>query len=268
MKQCEVCWDKYDETKSYQKYCPACGKDPERARRRYAKAEYINKIHAGDVNKVREGSCTECGKKVLTTYGARFCSTACQENHRMKTARCPMCNGLLIEKENYSGRGYCSGECKGAARLAMAKASGDYVPCENCSKMFIRSAYSNRFCCRACYENWRDAQQKPKPQLNPATVRQEQRACEGCGAAFTWSRGNSGQRFCSTACRKQKMKSDKKKETEKLNLGVDMHICAVCRTSQADCERFTSNFIYSPEGANGKIINGKYVITTCPKFKE
>jgi ferredoxin len=98
MKICEICGDEFQEVKSNQRYCKDCGKNPERARQHYVKAELTNRIHAGDLYKVKEVRCIECGRTILTTYNKSFCSTACSEKHRIKHARYPKYSPLLVEK--------------------------------------------------------------------------------------------------------------------------------------------------------------------------
>lgn len=232
-------------------------------RKRYKKAEILNKIHAGDLYKVKEIVCKECGKKILTAYDRTFCSTS---------SRCPMCNTLLIEKGNNTGRGYCSEECKQKKRLKDAIEAGNYVPCEYCGKKFIRKNYSNRFCSKECFKNWTEKEKQKKIAKYPVKPAVQQKKCEWCGKLFTVTNEKRGQKYCSLECRKAKNKSNKRKDKEKtkqnLNIGKELHICTICKTHQMDCERFTSNFVYSPKGLVGKIINNKHIIISCPKFTE
>lgn len=252
-------------------YCKRCGKDSKKAKERHEKALLINKIHAGDFDKPFEITCIECGKTILTTQKRGFCSIVCQESHRIQTAKCPVCRALLIDKGNETGRGYCSDDCKQASRLKRAIESGDYVPCEFCGKEFIRKNYSNVFCSNDCYLASRAEKRKAKEEMEKSRkprLRQEERKCEACGKPFLWKITSAGQRFCSPECRNSVNKKVKKKDIKKLKLGKELHICTVCKTSQKDCERFTSNFMYSPKGAIGKTLNGKFVIVSCPKFTD
>lgn len=160
MKICEICGDEYEPTRSNQKYCKACGKNPEGARQHYARAEFINRIHAGDLHPDHEIVCKECGRKFVSSYNRSFCSAVCSEKHRIKTARCPVCERLLCKAGNLTGRGYCSDECRETAVLRKAKERGNYVACEQCGKMFIRRGYSNRFCSKSCSDLWKSAHKK------------------------------------------------------------------------------------------------------------
>lgn len=270
MKICEVCGDEFQESRSNQLYCSDCGKNSERAREHYKRAEIINKIHAGDLYKVEEITCVECGKKILTTYNRTFCSTSCSEKHRIKTAKCPVCHTLLIDNCNNTGRGYCSEECRQKNKLQKAIEKGNYVPCECCGKKFIRKNYSNRFCSMGCYKRWSDEEREKKIAITNsirATIEETGKKCEYCGELYVWKKEQPGQRFCSIDCRKEQTKLDKQKSTESLNLGKELHICTICKALQSDCERFTSNFVYKPKGSIGKTINNKYIIISCPKFK-
>lgn len=269
MKRCEICYDEFEESRRTQKYCKICGKNPERARKKYAKAEITNKINAGDLYKVKEITCKECGKVILTTYNRNFCSTICSELNRIKTARCPICKELLINKGNEKGRGYCSDECKQLDKLQKAKENGNYIPCKVCGKHFIRVSYSNEYCSRNCYDSFikENKLKKQSEQSDIGTQKNRTRKCKHCGKSFTLRKGSMGQKFCDADCRKANEDENKRKELDGLKLGVDTNICTVCRTSQSDCERFTSNFVYSPKGAKTKKINDKYIIVYCPKFK-
>lgn len=269
MKNCQICGDEFQEYRKNQKYCRVCGKDSTKARVRYERALMINKIHAGDFDKPFEVTCTECDKKILTTRNRRFCSDVCAESHRIRTAKCPVCLDILSEKGNMKGRGFCSDSCKQKNQLKRAIESGNHIPCDFCGKKFIRKGYSNRFCSNDCYNNHREKEKEEKKESVPKNPikRVREMKCEHCGSIFLWKIESAGQRFCTKECRKEKEKKEKEKSIEKLNLGKELHICTVCKTPQKNCERFTSNFVYSPKGAVGKTINGKYIIVQCPKFK-
>ena len=269
MKICEICHDEFNESRSDQKYCRGCGKDPEGARKKYIKAEIINKINAGDLYKVNKVTCKDCGKVILTTYKRTFCSTACRENNRIKTAKCPVCGDKLINKGNRSGRGYCCDECKQFNAIKRAKENGSYVPCEVCGKEFIRKNYSNRFCSKDCYKKLiEENRERKKAEQNDIKVyKARETECKHCGKSFVLKRGSMKQKFCTEECRKASVAENKQKGLEILNLGIDTNICIVCKTSQSQCEMFTSNFVYLPDGAQKKRVNNKFVVVSCPKFK-
>jgi isopropylmalate/homocitrate/citramalate synthase len=99
--------------------------------------------------------------------------------------------------------------------------------------------------------------------------------CGYCRKEFIVNQYKRNQQFCSKECSishsKEKGKKDKEQNKEKiketLKLGKELNICTICKTSQLDCERFTSNFVYIPLGAKMKEIDGKFIIVSCPKFK-
>lgn len=269
MTTCEICGEPFEATRSDRRYCSACGKDPERARRRMEKAVYQNKIHAGDLHTPKDRVCNECGRHFTSIYNRSFCSHECSIKHQAKTARCPVCNSLLIEKGITSARGLCSDECREKRRMEKAITDGNYVGCEKCGKMFIRKDYNNRFCSKACYQEWTAEKNKGRllGDAGSRVKRKETRICEGCGSPFAWRIESSGQRFCSKLCREEKNKNDKIKSVEPLNVGKDLNICTICKTPQSECERFTSGFTQYPVGVRMKRINEKPVIVTCPKYR-
>ncbi len=273
MNECEICLSEYEKTGNNQKYCEECGKDPERMRKHYRVAEYINKVHAGDLYKPIESTCIECNKKIISIYSKRFCGTACSEIHRARTAKCPICMNLLADYKINSGRGFCSDECKKISQKQKAIENGHYIPCETCGKKFIRKTYSNRFCSRTCFrvdEIKRNEEKKRASLLNPRKTT-EQRKCKTCGNEFEWNIKRPSQKFCSRECSHEHSRivaREKREEVKKqIEIRKDLHLCTTCRTSQIDCERFTSNFVYMPTGAKKKEINGKFIIVSCPKFK-
>lgn len=280
MKICEICGDEFQEHRSNQQYCKVCGKNSERARQHYAKAEYINRVNAGDLYKFIEKICKECGKKFCTSYGGAFCSDKCSAVYTkrkiIETAQCPICHTLLTTSGNFTGRGCCSEGCKQEKvlrdveeiiRVAIEK--GNYIPCEFCGKKFISKNFSNRFCSRVCFDLKIEEEKKKLSMKASSDVKKvHYKKCKWCGKPFTWRKESSGQKFCSEECRGKKYKDDKRKSIEKLNIGKDLNICTVCRTLQIECERFTSNFVYSPKGSVTKKMNDKYIIVSCPKFRE
>lgn len=270
MKVCEICGDEYAENRSNQRYCKVCGKNSAKARAKYKRAEFINKIHAGDLHKPKEITCLECGKKLLTTYIRSFCSTVCTEGYRIRKAKCPICKTLLTEKGNHSGRGCCSDECREKHKLQKAIEKGNYIPCEYCGEKFIKKRHDNWFCSSECSRKSKTEENQKKVEASQSqekAARVAERKCEGCGEPFTWRIERATQRFCSEKCQKEKAKEKKRKSIEKLNLGKDLNICTICKTAQMDCDRFTSGFVYRPKGARTEKINDRFVIVSCPQYK-
>lgn len=280
MKRCEICDDEFQESRQNQKYCQECGKNPEKMRRQYDRAEYINKVHAGDLYKPVEWECQECGKKTISNYAKTFCGIACREIHWAKTARCPICNKLLSEHKRNTGRGFCSDECKKIYQTKKAIEKGNYIPCQICKKEFISKNYSNIFCSRDCFNKHNEIK---KQSFIKKELKYYKKVCTICTKQFVVDEYRITQQFCSRECgyensriigRERKEETKKLKEQAKmqvkkqLKIGTDLNLCTICKTSQRDCERFTSNFVYMPTGAKKKEINGKFVVVECPKFKE
>lgn len=274
MKTCEICGDEFEESRANQRFCRECGKNPEKARQRYARAERTVRMHMDGPYPYypKEHTCKECGKKFITGSFTGFCSVECSERHRSKTARCPVCGRLLREGGNFSGRGYCSEECRTKAHIKAAKERGNYVPCANCGKMFIRHGYGNRCCSNACRIELKDKETRER-ESRPAVVWKPIEAkCLRCGKSFLRGKGNTNQKYCSVECQKEAYKEAHRKPPKqdkpgRLKPGTETNICAVCKTPYIDCRRMQSGFVYQPTGAKSKIINGRCVITECPIFK-
>ena len=271
-KTCELCGGFFDASRKNQKYCKECGKDSARAARKLEYAVVKNKAHAGDLHRVQDRVCNQCGKKFKTTYGTNYCSDACFKEHLIEIAKCIECGDLLTNHGmRQTHNGYCSDACRDKHKIRVAKDSGRYKTCEYCGKEFIAKYSGARFCCHACYLTYKQAhKQASKPAEIKAMERDAAkerttegrqnaayiRRCAECGKEFS-VRFGSTQKYCSDKC-----KADAKRP--KLKNGQTL--CTVCRTSQADCERFTSNFVYCPIGCVTKQIRGKLVVTSCPKY--
>lgn len=255
-KTCEICAAEYNASRVNQRFCQECGKNPERARRRYIAAEIRNKENAGDRYKVREYTCKTCGKKTLSTYNRTFCSNTCLQLHIINTAKCPVCGALLASKGRMTGKGCCSDECRDALALKTAKANGRYRACQQCGKMYIAKEDGGKFCSQPCYRQWVSVNKMDKPKPKPV-IHTRVKYCPTCGKRFEQS-GAGNQVYCSPECRR----APKPKPTP----SSDKNLCITCKTSQAACERFTSKFVYHPKGAVQKKIKGKLVVVSCPKF--
>lgn len=168
-----------------------------------------------------------------------------------------------IRIEHQGGWHYCSHECREEARWNAAKERGHVQTCQNCGTKFIRS--SGSFCSRKCYNQavksgWKS--QNPKPVKHIAS---EKACCSICGHEFIRPAGTEYP-YCSPECRKIAFdNSRKKRKMQKVDAELKKRgLCWCCKTSYTDCERISSNFQYSPEGAvfqNNKIIR-------CPKFTQ
>lgn len=270
MKECEICLSEYQEKRQNQKYCSECGKDPKKMKKHYEIATYINKKNAGEFDPVvNENSCRMCNKRWLSIYSRTFCSPQCLELYRKENGRCLECSQLLIEKGITSGRGFCSETCRTASQRKKALEKGNFIKCNICKKEFISRNYKNIFCSRDCFDKHN---QIKRQSFVKKEIQMFNKNCNICNKQFIVNAYRTHQKFCSRECSHENArllaKKNKEKVKKQLRVGADLHLCTTCRTSQIDCERFTSNFMYMPIGAKQKEINGKFIIVSCPKFKE
>ena len=282
IKECEICGNAFSTGYAQQKYCPKCGKDPERARREYEWASERLNRHAGVGGEYKERICEACGKTFHSVYGRSYCSDACKEYARVSKARCKVCGRLLIESGNETGKGTCSGECdkrlialKEAQRIQKAKENGDYIRCKQCGKWFVSKNFGNIFCTNDCRKAYKAVEservaQKPPGWVDPHTI--EDHVCPSCGNTFQCERYMK-KTYCSEECRASMAKRKKAaRRTEKAAVAepagepAPVHLCTTCKTSQAACERFSSKFVYSPEGSKTKKVSGVWIVHECPKF--
>lgn len=261
-KICEICGNDFIASKSDQKYCPTCGKNPERARARYKIAVRINKEHAGDAFKPKQCVCVECGKAFMSVYNRDLCSDTCRHTYRLKTAKCPVCGVLLASKGIVAERGYCSDSCKEAHRLKVAIEQGRYIACEQCGKMFISKKEYGRFCGNTCARAYQQAHKKTYVQsATPISTTH----CAHCGKIIEQTPFQRTKKYCSMECRKAAYQQKSRTNPMPPSKSTE-HICLRCKTSQALCERFTSNFVDIPMGAETKRVGGKDIVVSCPKF--
>lgn len=259
---CEICGAEFLPANGNQKYCPECGKNPEKARRGYAAAVAINRHHAGEQDIPMEKECINCGKKFLTVNkGRRFCSEDCGKTYRINHAECPVCHVRLIEKGITTGKGYCSEKCREEARFQRAIRDGNYVPCKQCGKKFIRSSLANQFCSKECYEIYREAHIRILAQSQkraPVT----KKICPVCKKEFSVTPFQTTKLYCSVECR---AKAQAARKPAAANPGT--HLCTTCRVSQKNCERFSSGFKKLPEGAELRTEKGQDIVVYCPKYR-
>lgn len=261
-KVCEICGDDFIASKSDQKYCPTCGKNPGRTRVQYRIAVQVNKEHAGDAFKPKQLVCMECGKTFISTYNREFCGNSCRHTYRLKTAKCPECGALLASKGIVAEHGYCSDSCKEAHVLQVAIEKGRYIACEQCGKMFISKKEYGRFCGNICARAYQQTHKKTYVQ-SPRPISKTH--CAYCGKLIELTPFQCSKKYCSLECRKAAYKRKPTPNPKQPAIST-AHICLMCKTSQALCERFTSNFVVIPMGAETKRVGGKAVIVSCPKF--
>lgn len=272
MEICDICGGEYNKTSNNQKYCKECGKNPDRTRAKLRRAYYVNKINAGDFDKPKERECRECGKSFMTITGRYCCSDFCQESYLIRTRTCPVCGIQLIKCGiETTGTRCCSDECRQKQRLQRATTSNNYKACEQCGKMFISKSISNAFCSRDCYNLSVKLAAKTRAATSNKYPVQTHKACSYCGQKFELKKGKRYQMYCTEDCRKKKYAEEKeRKKREKLdvkNSKGDVHLCTTCRTSQLDCERFTSNFSSYPKDSKMKQVGKDFILFDCPKYK-
>ena len=298
-KTCEICEKMFVPYRSSQRFCPECGKHPDVARRRIKQAERINRARVGDgLSKPQKRICKECGKEYYSFYGGSYCSRLCSYSARTAKTTCPVCGKNLLELGIESGRDVpCSPECRKQYEIQRAKATGRYKTCQQCGKMFIAHDKSGKFCSRQCYQAYEKTAEgiearRSRARKNDDDAEALKRTCQYCGKIYflceSWTSGV----FCSETCRENaKPKRDipscraveafavavqeKKNEADQrissrknVKERATKNLCLECKTSQKECERFTSGFVYCPDGAVVKQVRGRPIVVSCPKFLE
>lgn len=267
-KICEICGDEYDGTVN-QKYCPDCGKRPDRARKRYEKAQQMLNRHMGIYDEPKTKNCSQCGKEFSTYADRKFCSKKCEKQYRIENAKCTYCGKKLLTLgiEHCSLTGgvrFCSDECKGKYREKRVEA-GEIASrtCPHCSKVF--SGKSTVFCSKVCYE------QAVANGWKPDRYKRVEMACEHCNKVFTTS-FKSPSRYCPECIvllnkiRKKKADAAKKKQAEeKRKADIEKNgLCFYCQTTHFNCEKMRTGFRYYPKGA--KVVHGK--VMECPSYTD
>ena len=203
-KKCVACGEEFVPSRSSQKYCPEC-REKGRTAEYYEHKVELNRIHAGDYTpKVFHNTCKVCGKEFVSVRAPKdICSVRCREKQRAETAKCPGCGVFLINKGNYTGRGYCSEECKEKALINKAIANGLYFPCQVCGKMFIAYGKNARYCSSECKKinTQRKKEERRQKYEENRPPEHEKRTCPICGKAFDVTRQARGRKYCSIACR-------------------------------------------------------------------
>lgn len=273
-KICEICGDDYEGTAN-QKYCPICGKNPDRMRKRYERAQKKVCEHMGVYDEPKKKVCEYC-KKEFSTYGdSSFCSKECKKRYRIENATCTFChrNLLSLGIEYYSETGgarFCSEECKKSWYEYLKLHSNTPVhekTCPQCNQTF--TGKNTRFCSKKCYEDAKASGWKPDSQKMIEAV------CKHCNKTFM-TPFMYPSRYCPDCTfllyKIQKKKSDaakkaakKKQEEEKRRADIEKNgLCFYCQTTYFNCEKMRSNFRYYPKGAvveQGKVVK-------CPSYTD
>ena len=238
--------------------------------------------------------CAMCGKEITDAKSdSLFCSALCENEYRQTNSgilpdviKCKACGKSLPDKRYYDD--VCDKTCFDAYKWIEARQNGTATKCVACGKEFIKKYDLHDTCSAKCSDEYR----RNTTVLVEAT-------CEICGTTFQ-KHANAVRYTCSKECseiRKQKT-ADKKKEEQRQvakadagtkrakEIGTDrgdlvqkalsgeitgkdvavLHLCSGCKTSQADCIRFTSNFVYHPKGAVIKVVNKQNVVLVCPQY--
>lgn len=273
-KECAACGAFFTPTHGLQKYCPNCGHNGSRIRKRIENRVRLS-ANTEQKNEPKEHICPQCGKKFVSYYNRLFCSDACKIQNKKLNMACGHCGKKIIdireptEKECRSAHpAYCSDKCRNQAKKEKDIARFGVKKCMNCGEEFISP--NARFCSRQCAQEW-SAHHKEK--MNKAKI------CANCGQHYT----SHNARFCSKKCyadymrqhpaeknttvptESEQEKAIKKEQASRARMEKYIQengMCGICRTSYVDCRRMQSNFTYSPEGC---IIKNNKVIQ-CPQF--
>ncbi len=277
MKICEICGDDFQESRATQKYCQKCGKNPQKAKAFYEKAQQMVRRHAGVSDNPKVKNCVYCNKEFATFYGAKFCSKKCETQYRIETAECTFCHtnlyalGIIITNTN-GGIRFCSDECKEqyyAKIKSQRSLKSEKKTCPFCQKEFEGYAV---FCSKDCYKKAVESGWKP------ARYRKITVNCNQCHKPFETSETHPAS-TCEDCVRKrrlqlreqeklqleQKKKAEEAEKQKKLEEGIKKNgLCFYCQTTHFNCERMQSNFIHYPKGC--KVVQGKVV--ECPSYTE
>lgn len=276
MKICEICKEEFEETKSSQKYCPKCGKNPNRALARQRRNRKTLEYHMGIWDEPVEKECKQCGKKFTTLFNRKFCSESCQTQYRIENATCTFCGknlynmGITINNPQ-GGKHFCSDNCRKAYNERIAREKGEVHICPNCHKEFWKKT---TFCSKKCY-----AEAKANG-WQPENKRKVTIKCKRCGTDF-----ETLEMFPQKCCPKcleelrvirqkkllqQQAEYDRKRKEEQIRLeeekfkqGVQKNgLCLYCQATNSTCERVKSKFTCYPAGS--RVVQGK--VLECPSF--
>lgn len=270
IKVCEICGDEYEGIPT-QKYCPICGKKPDRARKRCEKAQNLLNIHMGIYDEPKKKKCQYCGKEFSTYNGFSFCSEECRKRHRIENATCTFCgrNLLSLGIEHFSKTGgtrFCSEECRNKWKERVSlynNVPSNLQTCPQCGKDF--KGKNTIFCSKDCYEKAKSEGWKPDKYKKVEVL------CGHCKKAFTTSY-KSPSRYCPECTtllwKNRKKKADiakKKQAEEKRQADIEKNgLCFYCQTTYSNCEKMRTNFRYYPKGA--KLKQGKVI--ECPSYTD
>lgn len=274
--------------------CQYCGKEFHS----YGRAKLFCSAECAQEHSIRTAVCPICEKQlyplgIYVKSGSKCCSKECNEERRLraarakgKTANCRVCTKEFIQKNDWDE--FCCKECEASHLLDTARRQGRTARCKACGKEFVREFRYKDTCSAACDAVYRKSV--------PAQLIEDK--CEICGKTFT-RHVNVRQYTCGRECAAVRLKTkaaaareekrtsavagEKQERTgepperERLVKGVlsgaitgdearKLHLCTHCKTSQQDCEWFTSKFFSLPEGAVAHAVNRHHVVLACPKY--
>ena len=257
--------------------CEVCGKAIRYTARKLKPAQAPKHCSRECASKARIAAtkCATCGKPMPGSGDERdtmgkpwYCSDACRDAAAWKKAEatgevrtCPECGKRFVGKKTT----YCSKACYETRQARKrAEAAKSTRTCPECGKEF--SGKQTTYCSKACY----DACVKRKMEARKANPYPYAVRCAGCGSEIKLKyRPDPEKEYVCGRCaaeRKTKAPSAKAmamaKARKELDYVLRNGLCPICRVPYPDCERMSSNFRYSPEGASFQ--DGKVV--RCPKF--
>ena len=247
-KACEACGAYFMPSRASQIYCPDCGKNGYKIRRRVEKGIAHSKALDQFYNPtVYDLVCKQCGTSFKSTHqGREFCSSKCRKEYKRERVVCDNCGALLkdvltdipdeiLDKPHH----YCSEKCRKEHKKKLEVSRYGVKKCRQCGKEYVSK--NQYFCSRECSVTYRkeypEVKQKSKvqavllPYLLHPTVHQ--------------------------------MTAGEKREKEQKKYIRKNGLCGICKTPYSDCERMQSGFRLIPKGA--KYADGK--IRYCPKYR-
>ena len=247
-KACEACGAFFTPSRASQIYCPDCGKNGYKIRRRVEKGIAHSKALDQIYNPtVYDLVCKQCGSNFKSTHqGRELCSSKCRKEYKRERLVCDNCGVLLkdvladipdeiLDKPHH----YCSDRCKEEHRRELEIIRYGVKKCRLCGKEYVSK--NQYFCSRECNVAYRkehpDVKQKTKMEpvlpthLMQPPVRQ--------------------------------MTAAEKHEREQQEYIRQNGLCGICKTPYSDCERMQSGFRLIPKGA--RYVEGK--IRHCPKYR-
>ena len=140
-----------------------------------------------------EKECLVCNKKFNVSNwnkNKKYCSQECYWKDKNKSEKiCPICG----EKTNNDK--YCSKKCYGKSKYLE-----NLKMCDNCGKEYHNTNKNSRFCCRECYWEYRNKNEKEIFQSNQGK-NLITKICLECGKEYNVNKYRENtSKFCSKKC--------------------------------------------------------------------